>query len=162
MADVAKSYKGARALKIKLTGEDADKDRLLAIREARPDVWLGVDANQGFSRETLERLLPTMIETGIQLIEQPFRTGEDALLDGFQSPIPIAADESVQSSEDIPRCTGRFDVINIKLDKCGGLTEGLAMVRLARECGLETMVGNMMGLFLEWRPLLSSDSSVQL
>jgi L-alanine-DL-glutamate epimerase-like enolase superfamily enzyme len=152
MAATAVGYKNAKAIKLKLTGEAADADRVRAVREARPDVWLGVDANQGFTRTSLEQLMAVLVETRVQLIEQPFRIGQEALLDGFQSPIPVAADESAQTLADVRGLVGRFNVMNIKLDKCGGLTEGLAMARLARELGLETMVGNMMGTSLAMAP----------
>jgi L-alanine-DL-glutamate epimerase-like enolase superfamily enzyme len=153
MAAKAKGdYVNARAIKLKLTGESSDRDRVRAVREARPDVWLGVDANQGFTRESLEQLMPTLIDARVELIEQPFRIGEEALLDGFESPIPIAADESVQTSADIQSMVGRFNMINIKLDKSGGLTEGLAMARAAQRLGLELMVGNMIGTSLAMAP----------
>lgn len=111
-----------------------------------------VHANQGFTRASLEQLMPTLTQTRVELIEQPFQIGQEALLDGFQSPIPIAADESVQCLSDIQGLAGRFDVVNIKLDKCGGLTEGLAMARAARALGLDTMVGNMLGTSLAMAP----------
>jgi L-alanine-DL-glutamate epimerase-like enolase superfamily enzyme len=152
MAVAALAYKNARAIKLKLTGQPNDADRVRAVREARPDVWLGVDANQGFTRESLEWLMPTLTHANVALIEQPFPIGQEALLDGFQSPIPLAADESAQGLVDIAGLVGRFDVVNIKLDKCGGLTEGLAMVRAARELGLDTMVGNMLGTSLAMAP----------
>jgi L-alanine-DL-glutamate epimerase-like enolase superfamily enzyme len=152
MARVARSYRSARAIKLKLTGEPTDADRVLAVREARPEVWLGIDANQGFSRGSLEKLLPVLVDARVQLIEQPFPLSEDALLDGFESPIAIAADESVQGAADVARLVGRFQVVNIKLDKCGGLTEGLAMARIARSLGLDTMVGNMTGTSLGMAP----------
>jgi L-alanine-DL-glutamate epimerase-like enolase superfamily enzyme len=88
----------------------------------------------------------------VALIEQPFPVGQESLLDGWQSPIPIAADESVQTSADIPALVGRFDLMNIKLDKSGGLTEGLAMVRAARAQGLGVMVGNAGGTSLAMAP----------
>jgi L-alanine-DL-glutamate epimerase-like enolase superfamily enzyme len=100
----------------------------------------------------LEALMPALIEANVVLIEQPFPVGQEALLDGLRSPIPIAADESVQGLEDIPQLVGRFDVVNIKLDKCGGLTEGLAMARAARAAGLDPMVGNMPGTSLAMAP----------
>ena len=152
MAATASAYKNARAIKLKLTGEPEDAERVRAVREARADVWLGVDGNQGFIRASLEALLPVLIEARVALIEQPFPIGKEALLDGLFSPIPIAADESVQSLADIPGLVGRFSVVNIKLDKCGGLTEGLAMARAARELGLDTMVGNMIGTSLAMAP----------
>jgi L-alanine-DL-glutamate epimerase-like enolase superfamily enzyme len=152
MAAVAIAYAGARAIKLKLTGEGIDAERVIAVREVRPDVWLGVDANQGFTRASLDRLLPILTEARVALIEQPFAVGQDAILDGFRSPIPIAADESAQGLADIPGLVGRFDIVNIKLDKCGGLTEGLEIARAARSVGIDTMVGNMPGTSLAMAP----------
>jgi L-Ala-D/L-Glu epimerase / N-acetyl-D-glutamate racemase len=152
MAATASNYSNARAIKIKLAGEPGDAERVRAVREARPEVWLGVDANQGCSRTSLEQLMPTLMEARVALIEQPFPIGQEAQLDGFHSPIPIAADESVQSCSDIPGLVGRFNVVNIKLDKCGGLTEGLEMVQRARALGLDTMIGNMTGTSLAMAP----------
>jgi L-alanine-DL-glutamate epimerase-like enolase superfamily enzyme len=152
MALAARAYKGAKAIKLKLTGESIDSERVRAVREARADVWLGVDANQGFTLDFLERLMPTLLETRTKLIEQPFPIGQEALLDGFRSPIPIAADESVQTRADIPGLVHRFNTVNIKLDKCGGLSEGLAMARDCQALGLEVMVGNMIGTSLAMAP----------
>jgi L-Ala-D/L-Glu epimerase len=152
MAANANAYTDARAIKLKLTGEAIDAERVRAVREIRPDVWLGVDANQGFTRAGLEALMPVFLEARVALIEQPFRTGQEALLDGFRSPIPIAADESVQNSADIPGLVGRVNVVNIKLDKSGGLTEALQMARTARQFGLDAMVGNMLGTSLAMAP----------
>jgi L-alanine-DL-glutamate epimerase-like enolase superfamily enzyme len=152
MAATARRYRHARAIKLKLTGDAIDEDRIKAVREARPDVWLGVDANQGFTRKFLEHLMPTLLRTKVQLIEQPFPVGQESLLDGLGSPIPIAADETAQSLLDVPQLAGRFQAINIKLDKCGGLTAGLEMAEAARELGLTTMVGNMLGTSLAMSP----------
>lgn len=152
MAELAGAYRDARALKLKITGEPLDEDRIRAVREARPDVWLAVDANQAFTLESLTRLMPALLDLRVALIEQPFAIGREADLDGFHSPIPIAADESVQGIGDLPGLEGRFDVVNIKLDKCGGLTEALAMARAARALGLGVMVGNMMGTSLAMAP----------
>jgi L-alanine-DL-glutamate epimerase-like enolase superfamily enzyme len=152
MAAKAQSYKDARAIKLKLMGHDIDVERVRAVRACLPDVWLGVDANQGFTRPFLERLMPVLLEQRVALIEQPFAVGEEHLLQGFASPIPIAADESVQNASDVPAMVGRFNVINIKLDKCGGLTEALQMCRVARESGLQVMVGNMIGTSLAMAP----------
>ena len=152
MAAAATDYTEARAIKLKLTGEPVDRDRVRAVREARPEVWLGVDANQGFTRPFLERLMPDLVHTGVSLIEQPFAVGQEALLQDFRSPIPIAADETVQTIDDIPDLVGRFNVVNLKLDKSGGLTEALRMAHAAHECGLETMIGNMIGTSLAMAP----------
>ena len=152
MAADARAYTGAKALKLKLTGQPIDADRVRAVREVSPAAWLGVDANQGFTRAFLEALLPVLIDNDVQLIEQPFKVGQDMELDDLRSPLPIAADESVQGLTDIAKLVGRYNVINIKLDKCGGLTEGLAMAREARRLGLAVMVGNMVGSSLAMAP----------
>lgn len=152
MAQTARGYAKASALKLKLTGDDQDAERVRAVRAARPGVWLGVDANQGFTRASLERLMPALQECRVELIEQPFPIGREADLDGFSSPIPIAADESVQDSSDLAKVEGRFDVVNIKLDKCGGLTEGFAMLGEIRRMGLRPMVGCMGGTSLSMAP----------
>jgi L-alanine-DL-glutamate epimerase-like enolase superfamily enzyme len=152
MAMDALDYTQAKAIKLKLTGEPIDAERVRAVRAARPDVWLAVDANQGFTRTTLATLLPVLIGSKVNLIEQPFRVGHEAELEGLHSPIAVAADESAQDSADLPALVGRFDVVNIKLDKCGGLTEGLAMAREARRLGLDVMVGNMTGTSLAMAP----------
>jgi L-Ala-D/L-Glu epimerase len=152
MAATARSYIRAKAIKLKLTGEDIDAERVRAVRATRPDVWLGVDANQGFTPESIRRLMPALLEAEVKLIEQPFAIEQDAFLEQFDSPIPLAADESVQGIADLQRQVGRVDVVNIKLDKCGGLTEGLAMAHAARAHGLAVMVGNMNGTSLAMAP----------
>jgi L-alanine-DL-glutamate epimerase-like enolase superfamily enzyme len=115
-------------------------------------VWLGVDANQGLTRASLEALLPVLVRSRVQLIEQPFKIGQDAQLDGLRASIPFAADESAQGLSDVAPLVGRYEVVNIKLDKCGGLTEGLEMAREARRLGLKVMVGNMVGTSLAMAP----------
>ncbi len=153
MAAKAVEYAQARSLKLKLTGElPLDAERVRAVRKARPDTWIGVDANQGFSADSLTALMPDLVACKVKLVEQPFVRGREADLDGFRCPIPIAADESVQSLPDIEPLVGRFDVVNIKLDKCGGLTEGLAMAAEAQRLGLGVMVGNMVGTSLAMAP----------
>ena len=152
MARRARDFADARALKLKLTGTGQDGACVRAVRAARPDVWLGVDANQGFTRETIGAVMPVLVECGVQVIEQPFALDRDADMAGLNSPIPLAADESAQTEEDLPGLVGRFDIINIKLDKCGGLTAGLAMAQRARELGFKVMVGNMAGTSLAMAP----------
>ncbi|MGH8239743.1 MAG: enolase C-terminal domain-like protein, partial [Steroidobacteraceae bacterium] len=97
MALTAMSYTGAQAIKLKLTGTPIDADRVRAVRAARPEAWLGVDANQGFTRASLADLMPVLIDARVGLIEQPFPIGRESDLDGLRSPIPIAADESAQN-----------------------------------------------------------------
>ena len=144
MAAAAAAYTHARSIKIKLTGDlDLDIARVGAIRAARPDVWLGVDANQGFAIGDLDALAAAMVAAGVSLIEQPLARGREADLDGYRSPIPLAADESALTLADVATLKGRFDVFNIKLDKCGGLTEALLIAEAARDAGLGVMVGCM-------------------
>jgi L-Ala-D/L-Glu epimerase len=152
MASGARRNGDARALKLKLIGDGLDAERVRAVRTARPDVWLGVDANQGFTRASFASILPVLTAARVELIEQPFPVGMEAELDGLHSPIPIAADESAQEASDLAALAGRFDVINVKLDKCGGLTAALAMARAARALGMKLMVGNMVGTSLAMAP----------
>jgi len=153
MAQGATDFVGARAIKVKLTGDfDLDVERIAAIRKARPDVWLGVDANQGYKREQLDALVESMARYEVLLIEQPLARGAEADMAGVQSSISFAADESVLTSDDVVRFAELFDVINIKLDKCGGLTEGLKMAVLARSLGCKVMVGNMVSSSLAMAP----------
>ena len=153
MAERAQRYAQALSIKVKLTGElELDIARLRAIRAARPDVWLGVDGNQGFTIDQLGGLVAALQETDVALLEQPLARGCEADLEGFASPVPIAGDESILSLADIAPSVGRFDVVNIKLDKCGGLTEGLLMVAEARRLGLGVMVGTMVGTSLATAP----------
>ena len=153
VAEIAGRLTGARALKLKLDGDLAtDLERLSSARAARPDAWIGVDANAGYTRETLPDLIPALEAAGVMLLEQPLARGREADLDGLQCPVPLAADESVQGLAEIDPLAGRFDVVNIKLDKCGGLTEALMMVAAARRLGLRPMVGNMVGTSLAMAP----------
>lgn len=153
MATAARRYADATSIKVKLTGEvDLDIARVGAIRAARPDVWLGVDGNQGFTIADLPQLIEALVEARVSLLEQPLARGSESDLDGFTSAVPLAADESILSLAELPSAVGRFDVVNIKLDKCGGLTEGLMMSEEARRLGLDVMVGNMVGTSLAMAP----------
>ncbi len=153
MAASAIACQGTRALKLKLSGDvDLDVERVRAVRAVRPDVVLSVDANQGYMLDSLERLIPALVAARVVLLEQPLPRGRESDLDDHTCPIPLAADESVQTLSDIEGLIGRFDAINVKLDKCGGLTEALLMIREGRRVGLKTMVGNMMGSSLAMAP----------
>lgn len=153
MARGAREYRDARALKLKLTGEaDLDAERVAAVRRTRPDVWLGVDANQAYSPDTLEAIMPALVDARVAMLEQPYARGREQEFEGYRSPVPIAADESVQDSNDIEPMAKLCDIVNIKLDKCGGLTEALKMVDEIRRHGLEVMVGNMLGTSLAMAP----------
>jgi len=153
MADRAAAYSQARALKLKLTGDpELDGARVRAVRARCPQPWIGVDANQGYNAATLPALLPALVEARVSLLEQPCVRGREHILDGLERPLPFAADESILDLAELEARHHRFDVINIKLDKCGGLTEGLMMARRARELGKKVMVGNMCGTSLAAAP----------
>jgi L-Ala-D/L-Glu epimerase len=152
MAARAARFAAARAIKLKLTGDGLDAERVRAVRAVVPNAWLGVDANQGLTRDALIDLLPLWHAQRVALVEQPLPIGSEAELEGLDSPIPLAADESVLDRVGMETLVGRFEVVNIKLDKCGGLTEALAMARRARELGLRVMVGNMTGTSLAAAP----------
>ncbi|MBV8403320.1 MAG: dipeptide epimerase [Gammaproteobacteria bacterium] len=138
-------------LKLKLDAE-RHVDVVRIVREERPTAQLLVDANQAWSRAQLERLLPQLQRLGVGLIEQPVARGEDASLDGLVTGVPLAADESCTDRDSLAALVGRYQYINIKLDKCGGLTEALAMSAEAHRRGLGLMVGNMCGSSLAMAP----------
>ena len=138
-------------LKLKLTGE-GDLDRLAAIRQNAPAATLIVDANEGWSMGQLDALGPRLAECGVALIEQPLPAGADEGLASGERPVPICADESCHTAVDVEALAERYDVVNIKLDKTGGLTEALALQTRARSCGLGVMVGCMVSTSLSMAP----------
>ncbi len=153
MASDAQAFDTAKAIKLKLTGEtDLDIERVRAVRKARPDVWLGVDANQGFTPATIAPLIGTLVDCRVMLVEQPFARGREDDMQAIDFPMPTAADESCLDLAELEQIHPHFDVINIKLDKCGGLTEGLMIAGRARALGLKVMVGCMMGSSLAMAP----------
>jgi L-alanine-DL-glutamate epimerase-like enolase superfamily enzyme len=111
-----------------------------------------VDANEAWTGRDIVAEATALIPHGVELIEQPVAAGQDALLDGIRSPIPLCADESCQDRADLARCIGRYDAVNIKLDKAGGLTEALALAKDARAAGLKLMVGCMLSTSLGIAP----------
>jgi len=147
----ARAATGYPILKLKVDAE-RHVDVVRIVREECPEARLVVDANQAWSRPLLERLLPALEELGVELIEQPLPRGEDAALDGLRSPLPLAADESCTDRGSLAALAGRYQFVNIKLDKCGGLTEALAMTREATRLGFGLMVGNMCGTSLAMAP----------
>ena len=138
-------------LKIKLDNH-MPYEKLAAIRAARPDAKIVVDANQGWSFEELKELLPKCVALNLDMIEQPLARDADQMLEGFDSPIILAADESCLHTGDLEVAAGRYGMINIKLDKTGGLTEGLRLAKAAKEKGCKLMVGNMCGTSLSMAP----------
>ena len=149
----AKAASGRPMLKLKLGGAD-DLDRVVAVRNAAPKTRLIVDANESLGINELARLAPELAALGVLLIEQPLKAGEDAALDGFRSPVPLCADETLHTRAELGACVGRYDCINIKLDKAGGLTEALALAAEARSKGLRIMVGSMVATSLAMAPAL--------
>ena len=157
LGDAAETRRRARALRgYELVKLKVDATHTLDIvriaREELPDSRLVVDANQSWSRALLEQLLPPLRDLGVELVEQPLPRGADAALDGLRPPVPLAADESCTDRASLAGLAGRYACVNLKLDKCGGLTEALAMAHEARRLGLELMVGNMCGSSLAMAP----------
>lgn len=146
-------------LKVKLGGE-GDPERIAAVREGAPEARLIVDANEAWRPETLAANLAACVEAGVELIEQPLPADDDAALVGLVSPIPLCADESLHTADDLESLAGRYAAVNVKLDKTGGLTEALKLVRAARRLRLRVMVGCMVGSSLAMAPavLLARDA----
>lgn len=138
-------------LKIKL-GTPDDMPRLEAVRAGAPEARIIIDANEGWSAEVYADLAPHLERLGVALVEQPLPAGEDEALIGLDRPVPICADESCHDRASLPGLKGKYDVVNIKLDKTGGLTEALALRDAARAQGFEVMVGCMVGSSLAMAP----------
>lgn len=140
-------------LKLKLGGE-GDIARVRAVRKAVPDTRLIVDANEAWTAAQLPEYLAAMADLGVELVEQPLHAGEDEPLAGIAHPVPVCADESCHVSADVAALAGRYDVVNVKLDKAGGLTEAIRVVAAARAAQLRVMVGTMMGTSLLMAPAM--------
>jgi len=151
MAANAKAAGQYPILKIKLDDHQPIA-KLAAIRAARPDAEIVVDANQGWEFEMLGEVLPQCVELGVSMVEQPLPRGQDDVLEGFASPIMLAADESCLDTSELEAASRRYSMINIKLDKTGGLTEALSLARAAKKAGCQLMVGNMVGTSLSMAP----------
>jgi len=151
MAAKAAAATDAPILKIKL-GDHMPYERLAAIRAARPDAQLVVDANQGWDFELLKEIIPKCVGLNLEMIEQPLARGGDEMLEGFESPITLAADESCLHTGELETAARRYSMVNIKLDKTGGLTEALRLAAAAKAKGCKLMVGNMVGTSLAMAP----------
>ena len=138
-------------LKLKLNAKEP-LDCLQAIRKARPDTQLVIDANGSWTPEVMMAVGDGLARFNVALLEQPLPHGDDGALENLRYPVPLCADESCQSSADLEAAADRYDAINIKLDKCGGLTEALLMVEAAQKGGKRLMVGNMTGSSLSMAP----------
>ncbi len=140
-------------LKIKL-GTPDDMARLEAVRAGAPKSRIIVDANEGWSAEVYSDLAPHLVRLGVEMVEQPLPAGEDDMLAEIARPLPVCADESCHDRASLPALRGKYDMVNIKLDKTGGLTEALALRDAARAEGYEIMVGCMVGSSLAMAPAL--------
>jgi L-alanine-DL-glutamate epimerase-like enolase superfamily enzyme len=151
MAAKAAEAIDAPILKIKLDAH-MPYEKLAAIRAARPDAELVADANQGWRFELMKNVLPKLVDLKLGMLEQPLARGDDAMLEGFESPITLAADESCLHTGELETAARRYHMINIKLDKTGGLTEALRLAKAAKDMGCQLMVGNMVGTSLSMAP----------
>jgi len=151
MAAEAAAHHDYPILKLKL---DADEPlaRLAAVRAERPDAVLLVDANGGWTLDLLQQIATRLAELVVAMVEQPLPPGADDELAGWSSPVTLCADESCQTRDELDHVAARYDMVNVKLDKTGGLTEGLALADACRQRGLELMVGNMLGSSLAMAP----------
>jgi L-alanine-DL-glutamate epimerase-like enolase superfamily enzyme len=153
MAAKAASVPSLPLLKLKLGG-DGDAERLRAVRRARPDARLIADANEAWTPALLPGLMAVAAEVGLEVVEQPLPAGADTALAGIAHRVPVCADESVHTRADLAGLATRYDAVNIKLDKAGGLTEALALAAEARAAGLRIMVGCMVATSLAMAPAL--------
>ncbi len=153
MAEQARANARRPLLKLKIGGP-GDLDRVEAVRAAAPKCRLIVDANEALTFDDLRGLAPEFARLGVKLIEQPLKAGEDEALEGFDSPVPLCADESLHTRQELALCARRYGVANIKLDKAGGLTEALALKTAAEAAGMEIMVGCMVATSLAMAPAL--------
>lgn len=138
-------------LKVKL-GRKGDIDRLQAVREGAPEARIIVDANEGWTVPVYQELVPELARLNVTLLEQPFPAGDDGALEHLERPVPVCADESCHDRASLPDLKAKYDMLNIKLDKTGGLTEALALKAAAKEQGYRIMVGCMVGSSLAMAP----------
>jgi L-alanine-DL-glutamate epimerase-like enolase superfamily enzyme len=143
MAAAARANANAPILKLKLGGDDLDLSRVEAVREAVPAVRLLIDANESWSPAHYKENVQALKNLGVELIEQPFPADADDFLEDLDHPVPVCADESCHTSADLPRLTNRYEVLNVKLDKTGGLTEALLLSKRARDAGFKLLAGCM-------------------
>jgi L-alanine-DL-glutamate epimerase-like enolase superfamily enzyme len=163
MREAAAKAASRPLLKVKLGGTDGrDPQRIAAVREAAPDSELIVDANEGWTGAALEQNLAACAAARVTLVEQPLPADDDEILARIARPISVCADESAHDRASLPKLLGRYDAVNLKLDKTGGLTEGLAFAKEAEAAGLKLMVGCMLASSLAMAPavLLAQSAAV--
>ncbi len=143
MATAAKASLASPIFKLKLGGDSSDLARVKAVRAAAPASRLFIDANESWSPDHYKEIAPAVKELGVELIEQPFPADADEVLETLDHPVPVCADESCHTTADLPRLKNRYEVINVKLDKTGGLTEALWLCESARQSGFKLLIGCM-------------------
>jgi len=143
MAEAARANANAPILKLKLSGDDVDLARVEAVREAAPAARLLIDANESWSPSHYLNVAPALKRLRVELIEQPFPADADEVLETLDHPVPVCADESCHTSADLPRLTNRYEALNVKLDKTGGLTEALLLSEYARKAEFKLLIGCM-------------------
>ena len=153
MAAEARPHARRPILKLKL-GREEPVACVVAVRQVAPDTRLIVDANQAWTLDELRVTAPALCDLGVELIEQPLPVEEDDALEGYQSPVPLCADESCLDRSSLPRLRARYDFVNVKLDKAGGLTEALLLASAARSEGFGLMVGCNVGTSLAIAPAM--------
>ena len=151
MAEAARAVADRPLLKLKLGGGE-DVERVRAVRHVAPAARLVVDANEAWTRKDLAAFAPALAELGVEMIEQPMPADVDGALAGVSCPVPLCADESCHDTATLPGLLDRYQMVNIKLDKTGGLTEALALAKAARRAGLGVMVGCMVATSLAMAP----------
>jgi len=152
MAAAAKANSNRPILKLKLGGDALDLQRVEAVRETAPVSRLLIDANESWSPDHYRKIVPALKKLGVELVEQPFSADTDEVLETLDHPVPVCADESCHTASDLPGLKNRYEVINVKLDKTGGLTEALRLCEQARESGFKLLVGCMVGTSLGMAP----------
>jgi L-Ala-D/L-Glu epimerase len=152
MAEAARGVAARKLLKVKLGGRAGDPERIAAVRKAAPQCELIADANEGWTADNLKDNLAACADAGVTLVEQPLPADNDAVLAAMARPIPVCADESAHHCASLAALVGRYDAVNIKLDKAGGLTEALAMAAQAERLGFSLMVGCMVATSLSMAP----------
>ncbi|MEL7543469.1 MAG: N-acetyl-D-Glu racemase DgcA [Pseudomonadota bacterium] len=153
MREKARANAHRPLLKIKLGGE-GDMARLEAVREGAPDTAIIVDANEGWSAEEYTELAPALLRLGVRMVEQPLPADADDMLSEIDRPLPVCADEACHDRVSLAGLAGKYDMINIKLDKTGGLTEALALRAAAEASGFAIMIGCMIGSSLAMAPAM--------
>jgi L-alanine-DL-glutamate epimerase-like enolase superfamily enzyme len=153
MAEQAAKAAGRALLKVKLGSAD-DRARIMAVRQAAPQAELIVDANEGWTADNLADNLAACAQAGVTLVEQPLPADADDVLAHIARPLPVCADESVHARASLPGLVGKYDAVNIKLDKTGGLSEALAMVKDAERLGFALMAGCMVATSLAIAPAI--------